>query len=263
MYPLPRRGPELMLVAQPIGPTMGISRLVLAHGFSQNSRCWGPFGQLCSNGFDVTAIDAPGHGQSGHDQADLYEAGRLTMEVGGRGHYLGYSMGGRTLLHAALTDTLGVMQSLILIGANAGIDDDAARRARQSEDNQLATHIESIGTEAFINEWLARPMFASLTPEQACRSQRLENSYEGLAASLRRCGTGSQMPVWDKLAALRLPVLVIAGSRDAKFTAIGKRMVEAIGANARFVAVEGGHAVHLENPEVTAAVVASWGSQLG
>jgi pimeloyl-ACP methyl ester carboxylesterase len=40
-------------------------------------------------------------------------------------------------------------------------------------------------------------------------------------------------------------------------------MVAAIGSNARFVNIEGGHAVHVENPTVTAAVVASWGSQLG
>jgi len=39
-------------------------------------------------------------------------------------------------------------------------------------------------------------------------------------------------------------------------------MVQAIGSNARFVNIDGGHAVHLENPAVTAAVVASWGEQL-
>ena len=252
----------MVLAHQPLGPKTGIPRLVLAHGFTQNARCWGPFGRLCSNGFDVTAVDAPGHGQSGHDDADLYEAGRLIMEVGSRGHYLGYSMGARMLLHAALTDTIGVMKSLILIGGTAGIEDDAARRARQSEDNQLAIQIEAIGTQPFIDEWLAKPIFADLSDEQACRSQRLENSYEGLAASLRRCGTGSQAPLWDKISALRLPVLVIAGSRDTKFTTIGQRMVETIGSNARFVSVEGGHAVHLENPDVTAALVTSWGSQL-
>ncbi len=60
-----------------------------------------------------------------------------------------------------------------------------------------------------------------------------------------------------------MPVLIIAGTNDEKYTAIGKRMVAEIGLNSRFVNIEGGHAVHVENPAVTAAVVASWGNQLG
>ncbi|MFT4988486.1 MAG: 2-succinyl-6-hydroxy-2,4-cyclohexadiene-1-carboxylate synthase, partial [Acidimicrobiales bacterium] len=68
---------------------------------------------------------------------------------------------------------------------------------------------------------------------------------------------------WDRLGTLRMPVLIIAGTNDEKYTGIGERMAAAIGSNARFVNIQGGHAVHLENPVMTAAVVASWGSQLG
>ena len=84
-----------------------------------------------------------------------------------------------------------------------------------------------------------------------------------MAASLRNCGTGSQSPLWSHLPRLEIPVLVIAGTEDKKFSELGTRMVNAIGANARFLAIPGGHAVHLENPSVTAQVVGSWGQQLG
>lgn len=252
-----------MLAIQPLGPSTLSTKLVLAHGFTQNARCWGRFGEQCSETFDVIAVDAPGHGQSGYDHADLHEAGRLILEAGGPGHYVGYSMGGRMLLHAALADTIGVMRSLILIGATPGIEDSKARAERKVRDEQTAARIQAMGTPDFVNEWLAQPMFADLTDEQSCKTKRYENSPEGLAASLRTCGTGSQSPLWDQLSTLRIPVLVIAGSHDEAYTAIGQRMVTTIGSNARFVNIDGGHAVHLENPAVTAAVVASWGTQLG
>lgn len=251
-----------MLASQSLGPRTLKPSVVLAHGFTQNARCWGTFGELCSQNFDVLAVDAPGHGQSGYDNADLTQAGKLILEVGGRAHYVGYSMGGRMLLHAALNDKMGVIRSLILIGATPGIEDAAARAQRAAEDTDRARHILQVGTQTFINEWLSMPMFANVSVEEAGLTKRYENSPDGMAASLQNCGTGAQHPLWEYLPRIQIPVLVIAGSTDAKFTAIGQRMVDAIGSNARFVNIDGGHAVHLENPSVTAAVVSSWGTQL-
>jgi len=236
-------------------------RVVLAHGFTQNAQCWGGFGRMLSARFSVLAIDAPGHGTSAHDDVDLVEAGRLLVEAGGYGHYIGYSMGGRMLLHAALGDRLGAMASLVLIGATAGIADEAARVERMAADNKLADRIVELGTETFIDHWLQKPIFAGLASDQAERSARMANRAEGLAASLRNCGTGTQQPLWDQLSSLSLPVLIIAGHLDSKFTKIGAAMAEAIGPNAVFQAVEGGHAVQLENPAGTAAAVSSWLSQ--
>ena len=252
-----------MLSTQWLGPSTNSPRLALAHGFTQNARCWGSFAELCPKDFDVIAMDAPGHGQSGYDNADLNKAGQLLIDAGGPAHYVGYSMGGRMLLHEALNGRFTEMRSLILIGATPGIEPVAERTKRQATDALRAARIVEIGTPAFITEWLQQPMFAHLSDEQSAKFQRFENSAEGLAMSLRHCGVGAQESLWDRLSTLRMPVLVIAGTNDEKYTAIGERMVAAIGSNARFVNIEGGHAVHVENPTVTAAVVASWGSQLG
>lgn len=252
-----------MLASQWLGPSTNSSRLVLAHGFTQNARCWGQFGAACSETFDVLAVDAPGHGWSGYDEAGLPQAGNLIVDTGGSGHYVGYSMGGRMLLHAALDDRVGEIRSLILIGVTPGIESSTERAERRAADVRLAARIRQIGTEAFVTEWLAQPMFADLTDEQSAKVKRFENSHEGMASSLVHCGTGAQEPLWERLSTLRMPVLVIAGTRDEKFTAVGERMVAAIGSNARFVGIEGGHAVHAQNPAVTASVVASWGTQLG
>lgn len=230
-------------------------RVVLAHGFTQNARCWGPFGQLLADRHQVVVVDAPGHGGSGHDDADLWEAGGLLAEAGGEAVYVGYSMGGRMALHAALS-VPRVVRGLVLIGATAGLDTAAERAARHAADDALAARLLSEGLPAFLDAWLAGPLFASLPASASCLAERLENRPEGLAASLRRCGTGDQEPLWDRLGEIDVPVLVVVGGLDAKFTEIGHRLVRAIGSNASIEVVTGaGHAVHLEEPEIVSALI--------
>jgi 2-succinyl-6-hydroxy-2,4-cyclohexadiene-1-carboxylate synthase len=167
-------------------------------------------------------------------------------------------MGGRLCLHLALACPDRV-RALVLVGATPGIEDAAERAARAAADAELAARIERIGLEAFVDEWLRQPLFAGLGPEAACREERLEGTAAGLAASLRRMGTGAQEPLWGRLGELAMPVLILAGARDAKFAALGERMAAAIGPGATFASIPGaGHAAHLEQPAAVAARVRVW-----
>ncbi len=90
------------------------------------------------------------------------------------------------------------------------------------------------------------------------RAHRLRNTADGLASSLRLAGTGAQQPVWDRLSVVAVPVLVLAGDRDAKFAEIGRRLARAIPGGA-FATIPGaGHAAHSEQPEATADLIARW-----
>ena len=230
-------------------------RLVLAHGFTQNSRCWGPFGHDLAADHEVVAVDLPGHGRTdpAHDSADLPAAGRLLADVGGDAVYIGYSMGGRTTLHAALAHPERV-QALVLIGATAGMDDPAARAARRQADGALAADLLAGGLDEFLRRWLANPLFAGLPPSAAAVEQRLANRPEGVAASLRHTGTGTQEPLWGELERLTMPVLVLVGAEDPKFAAEGARLVEHL-PRARMRTLPGTHAVHLAQPTAAAAAV--------
>ena len=183
------------------------------------------------------------------------------MEVGGEAIYVGYSMGGRVALHAALQHPAAV-KGVVLIGATAGIDDGDARRDRRLADDTLADELIELGLDTFLDRWLAGPLFASLTDAAACREARRSNRVDGLAASLRRCGTGTQEPLWGRLSAVTAPVLVLAGDDDTKFSALGARLVGTL-ANARFQTIPGSHAVHLENPTPAAGAVRSFVSSVG
>jgi 2-succinyl-6-hydroxy-2,4-cyclohexadiene-1-carboxylate synthase len=233
-------------------------RLVLVHGFTQTGRCWGPFADDLARDHEVVLVDAPGHGGSAGIAADLPTGALLLADTGGPATYVGYSMGGRLALHLALARP-DLVSRLVLIGATGGIDDEAERAARRAADDRLADHLVDVGVPAFLDEWLAQPLFAGLTPSAAARDERLANTAAGLASSLRLAGTGTQEPLWDRLAAVDVPVLVLAGVDDAKFSNIARRLARAIGPTATVALVpRAGHSAHLENPADTASIIRRW-----
>ncbi len=235
----------------------------MVHGFTQNAACLRPLAGAVNQAITasgrstaLTLIDAPGHGSSAHDDVDLVDAARLIVAGGGPGHYVGYSMGGRMLLHAALLFP-DQFASLTLIGATAGIEDPKARAARVEADEILAQRLETEGLGSFLDFWLALPLFATMSADSACRAERMLNRVEGLASSLRVCGTGNQFPLWDLLDRIETPVQVIAGTGDAKFSEIAEHMVDQL-PNARFRPVDGGHAVHSEHPADVAELISEF-----
>ena len=224
-------------------------RLTLVHGFTQTGRSWAPLLPDLAPRFEVVTPDLPGHGSRAEVRADLWEAARLVGDEGGNGAYLGYSMGGRVALHLALARP-ELVRRLVLVGATAGIEDEDERAARRRADEATAARLESGGLDAFLEEWLAQPLFAGLTPETAGLGARRENTAEGVAAALRLLGTGAQEPLWRRLGELRMPVLLVAGERDDAFAEVALRLGAWIGASASLALVPGaGHACHLDRPE--------------
>jgi 2-succinyl-6-hydroxy-2,4-cyclohexadiene-1-carboxylate synthase len=225
--------------------------VVLLHGFTQSAPAWEAIGEALAGAHPVTALDAPGHGQSSSVVSDLPGgADLMAATVATPAAWVGYSMGGRYALHVALRHP-EIVTRLVLVSATAGIDDPDQRAARRRADDELADRAEADGLEPFVRWWLERPLFATLPPEAAALESRLNGTAAGLASSLRRAGTGTQEPLWSQLPALAMPVLVIAGALDAAYVAAARRLTESIGANAQLAVVEGaGHACHLEKPEI-------------
>jgi 2-succinyl-6-hydroxy-2,4-cyclohexadiene-1-carboxylate synthase len=232
--------------------------LVAVHGFTQTHRSWLPIVSRLAEEFRFTLVDAPGHGRSPEVPADLWQGAEWLGRAGGAAGYLGYSMGGRLCLHLALSRP-DLVPALVLIGAHPGIVDPEARARRRGDDEAQARRLETEGVSAFVDWWLRQPLFSTLDPSAAGREDRITNTVEGLASSLRRAGTGSQEPLWDRLPELMMPVLLVAGQRDEKFADLGRRAAAAIGDNAELVLIpDAGHACHLERPDEFCAVLADF-----
>lgn len=241
------------------------NRLVLLHGFTQNRHCWGPVPELLARGStqrrEVALADAPGHGEAASLAWSLADAAAPYADAlaGGRAaQWLGYSMGGRLALHIALARPETV-RALVLVGASPGITDATARAERRAADEALANRLERIGTAAFVDEWLAQPLFAGLDATSSRREARLVNDPAGLASSLRLAGTGAQDPLWEALASITAPVLLVVGEHDAKFTGLAEAMQLRFGGSCDLAVLPGtGHACHLEAPEAFCEVVDPW-----
>ena len=66
--------------------------------------------------------------------------------------------------------------------------------------------------------------------------------------SLRGLGTGVQPPLWERLAEVKMPCLIMAGELDAKFAGIARAMTAAIAGSALAIVPGAGHTIHLEQP---------------
>lgn len=235
------------------------TRLVLLHGFTQGGGIWLPIIERMSTRCAIDAPDLPGHGAASDIRMSLAETADDLSETFGLGAWVGYSMGGRIALHLALRHP-ELVSHLILCSATAGIRDDAERAQRRTTDELLANRIRAIGIDRFLEEWLAQPMFSTLLNDRESASHDAEvrsaNTAEGLATSLTTSGTGTQVSLWEQLPQLDMPVLIVTGQFDAKFTSIGSEMTQMIGPNAHHVVVPRcGHAVPFESPDVFARIV--------
>ncbi len=246
----------------------GRESVLVLHGFTgaaESMQCVVP---SLIDRYRVVRLELIGHG--GSDAPAREEAWKMSacaeqisrvvdvLELD-RPHLLGYSMGGRAAIAAAVARP-DRFRSLTLIGATAGIPDPGLRRERIEADRALADRIEGEGIEAFVDAWMALPIFSSqakLGPEARARAraERLRNDPTALARSLRGMGAGAQAPLFDRLARYPGPVLLVVGERDPKFRAIATEL-EAGFRDARVRVIEGaGHAAHLEAPDAFGAVL--------
>lgn len=224
--------------------------MVFIPGFSQTASSWAPLlDRVRRPDDDALALDVPVC-DSFVDTAASLAHGSAT--------YVGYSQGGRLALQLAL-DRPDLAQRLVLVSASPGIADAAARSARRDDDARLGQAIAREGVDAFLERWLAQPMFATLSRERAgLDDRRAANSVDTLTQQLRVLGQGSQPSNWERLDELAMPVLLIVGALDLKYVEIAHRMADVIRDVHVEVIADAGHACHLEQPDQFAHLLVSW-----
>jgi 2-succinyl-6-hydroxy-2,4-cyclohexadiene-1-carboxylate synthase len=228
---------------------------VWLHGFTQSKNSAHQFRSILTGTYEVLTIDLPGHGENAATTASLEESADLLAQTLPAEPFIlgGYSLGGRVALHVALRHPKR-LRHLVVLSATPGIVDDHERDARRQRDEELARHLEEIGTKEFLNEWLAQPMFRSLPNDPRERAARSSNAA-GLANSLRFAGAGTQGDLTNVLGTLNVATTILAGENDAKFVGEAARLVGAVGGSRSVLVENAGHAAHLERPERVAEIL--------
>jgi 2-succinyl-6-hydroxy-2,4-cyclohexadiene-1-carboxylate synthase len=235
-----------------------VPNLVLLHGFTHTGASWDPVVAALGERYRALAPDIRGHGSRGDVEPVTLETvvGDVAELVPGDFTLAGYSMGSRIALHAALAIPERV-QRLVLIGATPGIADPAERESRRAADEKLAGEIGRMTIEGFARSWADTPVLGGQprAVRDAAHRDRLRSTPAGLARALRGLGTGELPPLWDRLGALRMPVVLVVGELDEKFKTVTAEMAVRIDRVDVVVIPEAGHAVHLEAPARVAAAI--------
>ena len=239
--------------------------LLFLHGFGGSARNWRPQIRALSGAHRCIAYDARGHARSEapadpavYDAAAFVADGvRVLAEAGvGRATWIGLSMGAAVALEAAIrapeTVRSLVLASLPAGRGGSGISGHAA---------DFADAIEREGLEAAGARFVWGTPSGALDPgAKLIRHRFLEHPPHGLVNTLR----GLLAP-WPppreraaELARVRVPALILAGSRDAASVAASRDLADLL-PGARLEILEGaGPVANLEQPDAWNARVAAF-----
>ena len=241
--------------------------LVLAHGFSGSARNWRPQIRAFRDRYRVIVYDLRGHARSPapHASPDRYSRSAFIEDVAEildraslpRAVLGGLSLGAGVMLAFALAQPERV-RALVLASFPAGPNHAGAFSGRTDE---MAQVLETEGLEAAGARFVWGPD-SGLDERGAAlvRQGFLEHDPLGLAqvlrGVLREVASLSEEP--DLGAKIRMPVLLVAGSRDSGSLESTKRLAARL-PQARVEIIEGaGHVVNLSAPAAFNRVVSDF-----
>ncbi len=222
----------------------GEPTFVCLHGLADSRRIWDAIAPALAERGTVVLVDQRGHGESDAPpgpcrREDLAQdvralAGALGIE---RVILVGHSMGGIVALTVAVEHP-EIVAGLVLLGTTSQVNERAAGWYEE-----IARAAERDGLDG-----LRRAIFGE-------RSRReIRGDARAIAAITRCLASLHREPLTPRLAALRVPALVMVGEQDPMGPAASSILASAI-PGARLVTIPGrGHWLHVEEP---AAVVAN------
>lgn len=181
------------------------------------------------------------------DKRCLWEPGALDFDAGDI--LLGYSLGGRLALQAAVKDP-AKFATVIAISAHPGLSSVAEREARVASDLEWASLARDLPWDEFLRRWDAQDV---LGPSPFPR-ENLEAYRFSIAEGFESWGLGRQEDLKQKVKTIVSPVILMTGDRDFKFSALAAEC----GVSNHVVIPEAGHRVHLDQPMLAAEAIRSF-----
>lgn len=242
--------------------------ILFLHGFTGSANDWKAIAEKIDKRFNKTGLDLIGHGKSSSpSNLDFYKIESIVEQIEetirmiglNKTILCGYSMGGRVALKFAI-DKPNLLSGLILESASAGIKKKNDRLSRQQNDDELAYFIVNNPIEDFINRWLDQEIFGTIRrfsneKIKRIKEEKMKNSRTGLANSLRGFGTGVMPYLGSELIKLKIPVILISGGLDDKFTQINQSMRKLFPSAKHKIIANAGHNTHLEEPAKFISIV--------
>ena len=262
--------------------TEGVPMLLL-HGFGNEAHIWDDFAPIVAPHYRVVALDHRGHGQSDWDPEGRYQIDYLVDDVEAVTAALGidrvvlvaHSLGGRVATIFSERHPARIA-GLVLVDIGPEVDARGSMRIRQDVEANMEPVFASV-------EEYARALslsYPAASPDALRRMARyglrersdgrlelvMDPALRGITAG--RSGNAEaeqqeqllQKRMWDALAALPCPVLVVRGAAsDILSPETADRMVDDVLKQGRLAVVaQAGHSVMTDNPRGFNDAVASF-----
>ena len=234
--------------------------IVFIHGAAFDHSVWQWQSRyFAHHGFSVLAVDLPGHGRSPGAVRDSIEGWArwvpALLDAAGIGQatLVGHSMGSLVALETALAHRARVSK-LALVGTASPMAVGDAFLAAARDDSPAALDMEAVWGHAR-NASLMQSAVPGMALLAASRQLNDRAKPGVLSAALIACNSYRVAP--ERLRALDIPTLVVAGRRDQMTPLKAGRAVADQIPGARFVALDAGHSMMSEAPrELLAALKA-------
>jgi len=236
---------------------------IMLHGFMGRGEDWKAVAESITPSVRCLCPDLPGHGSQRYDIAgatasipDIAAALIEYLDDSGIGTctLIGYSMGGRIALYAALHYPHRITK-LVLVSTSPGLRTEQKRTNRLEQDKRLQQELAGMGEgsaefEAFLRRWYQQPLLSELPKQpllfEALVQRRMKNNPPALSESLHALGVASQPDCWKELQKLGTPTLIVVGEKDEKYCRIGKEMARLLPDSILEIINESGHIPHIE-----------------
>ena len=239
MPKLNRDGVDIYYEVHGSGPA-----LILTHGYSATSQMWkGQIEPLAKN-HTLILWDMRGHGQSDYpanpsaysEELTVGDIDALLDKVGAKTAIVGgLSLGGYMSL-AYYNKHPERVRALLIIDTGPGFKKDDAREAWNQTSRNRADTLEKDG-------------LATLKTGSAERAYAVHRDALGLAKAARGMLTQRDATVIESLPNIKVPSVVIVGSKDTPFLAASDYMAAKIPGAQKVVIEDAGHASNIDQPK--------------
>ena len=218
--------------------------LILTHGYSATAQMWKGQIEPLAKKHTLILWDMRGHGQSDYpaDQAAYSEdhtvadMAALLDQAGAKKAIVGgLSLGGYMSL-AFYRQHPERVRSLLIIDTGPGFKKDDAREAWNQNARTRADTLDKEG-------------LATLKSGSAERAYAVHRDASGLAKAARGMLTQRNAGVIESLPNIKVPSLVVVGSKDTPFIAASDYMAAKIPGAEKVVIQDAGHASNIDQPK--------------
>lgn len=237
--------------------------VVMLHGFGMDARMWDPQVDVLRASFRVVAYDDRGYGRSGPTGGGPYsqeeDLHALMTQLGiERAHFVGLSMGGRTILRFALRYPDAV-SSLVFVSSAA--DGQTWSEKWVVEWRRVTTEARAGKLDEAKRLWYEHPLFHTTHRVESARNVLAEmiRTYSGWHWVNRDPVLVPQPPALERLRDIGAPALVISGEKDLPdFHAVADQLVRGLPNAQRMRVLDAGHLLNLERSELTTTVITAF-----